>query len=164
MSGGGEADLYILADSFGCMEEIVGLELEPAGEHVAGKSLYTGVVSEGVLVVELARVSHLLFGVAELALKLFEVLGGLKLRIVFRDSHEAPDRGAEDLIGGGGGRRPGGFGKSAAGFGHFGKDGVFVLGVSADRLHQIGNEAGAPLELDVDAGPRFARPIAREDQ
>jgi hypothetical protein len=36
--------------------------------------------------------------------------------------------------------------------------------VTSDRLHQVGHQIGAPLQLHVDAGPGLARPHSRADE
>src|ERR1017187_8270823 len=159
-----EADFHILSGRLFGIEKIHRKKAKPTGEHVAGEGLDAGVVIERVLIVELARVGDFFFGVREVALELLKRTRGLELRVVFRHHHQASQRRSQRLVGGCHRGRAGGFGQATARLGNLGENRVLVRGVTANRLHQVGNQARTAFQLYVDSGPRLARAVARQHQ
>ena len=142
----------------------IDLEIEAAGDDVCGELLAKDAVLHDVVVVELPRVRYLAFGTGELFLEQKEILVGLQVGITLRNGKEGLQSAGELILGQAlvldvsRAHRP------CAGLGHLFQRLALVLGVSFDRLDEVGNEVVPPLELNIYLRPRVLDPVAQRYQ
>src|SRR6266511_22943 len=111
------------------------------------------VVAVHRLVVVLARDRDAVLRPLELVLERAEVLVGLELRVVLGDGEQPAERRGQGSV------RRGHLleaaaldraGELGARLRHLGEDGLLLLRVALHRLHQVGDQIGAPLQLHLD--------------
>src|ERR1700688_1968097 len=133
---------------------VIRLESRPSRENVVRKLLDVGVVVLQRVVITLALDRDPVLGAREFVLQAQEILIGPQLRIILHDQQQSAERSVQLPIGRDlflwrsrrKQRRPSL--RDVAEYGHF------LLGIALDRLHQIGDQIGAPLQHNVYLRPR----------
>ena len=137
------------------------LKTEEAGEEVHGKGAHHDVVGPHLLVVEFAPFVDAIFRAFELGLELAEIFGRLQVGIVFCHSEQTSEGLREftlrllesrHLFGCGLAGIDGYLRGLGAGSDHAFEGFAFVLSISPDRAHQVGDQVGAALVLALDIG------------
>ncbi len=142
------------------LEERLRLEAEEPRHDAVGERLDADVEIAHSAVVVAARHLQLVLDLGHLLLQVEEILVGLELGIAFRQGKEASERRIQALLGGGlpvhivGRDAPGALGS------HVLEHAALVRGIGFHRLHQIGHEIGAALQLHVDPAPALAHHVA----
>jgi hypothetical protein len=151
---GGELDLGdFAAGGAGLEVGVVAFVAGPSGEEAVGELADVGVVGLDGVVVVLAGDSDAVFGSGELILQAEKIFVGFELRIIFDDSEQATESAIELTVGGDFVGRSLSVEQCGAGFGDFAVDSFFVSRESFDGFHEVGNQVGAALELDIDLRP-----------
>src|SRR6185312_8800661 len=146
------------------VEEFTLRESEHAGKNRGRELLDSGVVFLHGVVEEAARGGELVFDVGQVRLQLLEVRVGLQVRIVFRQCEKLPQRSAEHVF------RRDLLLDARRGDSHIARlddrlqRPALVRGVSLYRLHQIGDQVVALLELHIDVGEGLVGPLPHGDQ
>src|SRR6185295_11514081 len=172
-----ERDLRRLAllGRFGRVQQLRRAEAEHAGEHVVREGLALGVVFHHRVVEGLARERHLVLGAAELLLDREHVLVRLEVGIRLGEREQAAEHAGERALGLAEARHRRRVSRLAAGDGrcsyrlisrldHRFERLALVLQVALRRLHQVGDQVVAALELHVDLRERVLVPVAQRDQ
>ena len=138
--------------------------MQRAGDQRTRKRLDRDVEIAHRAVVVAARHLQLIFDVGQLVLQFEKVLVGLELRVGLRQRKQPAERG---LQGAGRCRLPvhvAGRDARGAGSGHLFEHPALVRRVGLDGLDQIGNEVGAPAQLDVDPAESLAHHVTQPNQ
>src|SRR5437588_10640474 len=148
----------------GGLEGLLVMEPEQAGEDVAREGAGGVVHAQHGVVVVLAGVGDLALGVVQLMLESDERGAGLEVRVALGHREEALQGLGQGVLGLGLGRRGLGADRSRPGRGD-GLQGVALVGgVALDRLHQVGDEVVAALELHADLGPGVVHLVPAPDE
>ncbi len=132
---------------------VVLLEAGDARPDAVGELQDEGVVVLDGVVVALAGHSDAVLRARQLILQAHELLAGAQLRVVFREQQQAANRPVELPVGRDLGRRTLRIQHARARVGDVAEDRALFLGEPLHRLHQVGNQIGAPLQLHIDLGP-----------
>ena len=137
-----------------------------AGDQIAREGLHQHVLIARGAVVIAPRHLQFVFQVAEVALQLEEIAAGFQIGIILRQREQPAERGRQRA-----------FGLRAlldvalrqrlrrrAHLGHLFQHAALVRRIALDGLHQIADQVGAALELDVDAAPGFVGHLAGAHQ
>ena len=134
------------------------------GDQAGGERLLRGVVGLHHGVVVPARGGDLVLGVGQLVLQPLEVLAGAQLRVGLGDGEQPAQRRARlaGRIGRAGHplRRQ----RAGPGLGQLLEQARLVRRVGLDRLHQVRDQVGAPLQLDVDPREALVGLVAQPHQ
>ena len=120
--------------------------------------------SHHLVVVELTGVRDLRLGADELLLQREEVLVRLEVRIVLHDGQQLAEPGGDLVLGVGLVRDALGSDRSRPGLGDAFEELALVGGVALHGLDEVGDQVGAPTELDVDLGPAVLDPGPKPHQ
>ena len=129
-------------------------------KNIHGMVGYQGVQLGDRVVVVLAGEGDLVLGLGQLALQVEEVRVGLEVGVGLGDGVQPDQRALQRASAAAlaGTSSPGGGGLQAGpGLGDLLEDLLLVGGVPLDRVDQVGDQVGAPGELDVDAAQRLLR-------
>ncbi len=137
-----------------------------AGDQIAREGLHQHVLIAHGAVVIAPRHLQFVFQIAEIALQLEEIAAGFQIGIILRQREQPAERGRQRA-----------FGLRAlrdvalrqrlrrrAHLGHLFQHAALVRRIAFDGLHQIADEVGAALELDVDAAPGLIGHLAGAHQ
>src|SRR5580765_3896131 len=153
---GSEVDLRGLALALTRqLEELARREAEGARDEIRRELRDARVQVANDRVVVAARVLDRVLDLPEARLELREALRGAELRVRFREREHLAERARELALRLGLRRGTGRAHGLVARLDHGLERAALVAGVSLHGLHQVRDEVVAPLQLDVDVGPRI---------
>src|SRR5436309_5905065 len=170
-----DARRLALLRALGRLQRLRRREHEEVGDEVAREALAADVVVHHRVVVALARERDPVLGARQLFLQREHVLVGLQLRVRLDDGEQPPERARQPRLGLGQPAhrlRAAGCARRALRGLHGARAGrddrverlALVRHVSFGRLHEVGDQVVAPLELHVDLREGVAEPVAQGDE
>ena len=140
------------------LKALANLELD-ASDDVSGEGLDGVVVRKNAVVEALSCVDDLVLGVGQISLEILEACIGLELRVAFGDGKQRLE-GVGERVGGlhlglGGARLRRGSARPRYRLKRLG----LMARVALDRVHEVGDEVIAPLELGIYGLPRVVAAV-----